>query len=184
MSMAAFRPRSEPPLIVVMGVSGSGKTSVGKRLAARLGLPFVEGDRFHPPGNIEKMSSGVPLDDDDRWPWLDLIGAELARARAAGDGLIVSCSALKKSYRDRLRRATGGPLQFVFLGASREVLRERLADRRDHFMPASLLDSQLATLEDPRGEADVIAVDIDATVDEIVEEALRSIEARDLRGVE
>ncbi|TIM33880.1 MAG: gluconokinase, partial [Mesorhizobium sp.] len=111
--MAASRPASEPGLIVVMGVSGCGKTSIGEGIAARLGIGFVEGDALHPIQNVEKMSAGVPLDDADRWPWLDLVGRALRTAQ--GDGLVVTCSALKKAYRDRLRQAAGGDLVFVFL---------------------------------------------------------------------
>ena len=175
MSMAASQPAFEASLIVVMGVSGCGKTSVGIDIAARLGFAFVEGDTLHPRGNVEKMSLGIPLSDDDRWPWLDLVGAALRQAREEGRGLVVSCSALKKSYRDRLRHAAGGPVFFVFLEGSRSVLQARMADRRGHFFPPALLDSQLAALENPAGEELVVTVDIDAPVDRIVDRALNGL---------
>lgn len=162
----------EPVAIVVMGVSGSGKTSVGERLAERLGCAFVEGDQLHPPANIEKMGKGIPLTDDDRWPWLDLIGHELTEARGRSESVVVSCSALKKTYRDRLRQASGGTLYFVFLTGDPKVLEERMGTRTGHFMPASLLQSQLATLESPEGEAGVVTVDIDTSLDDIVANAL------------
>jgi gluconokinase len=177
MSTAASQPASEASrLIVVMGVSGCGKTSVGEGLAARLGLPFIEGDVLHPNANVEKMAAGIPLQDEDRWPWLDRIGAALAEGAGKGEGLIVSCSALRQTYRDRLRAAAGGRLAFVFLYGSRELLEARMKARKGHFMPPSLLESQLATLEDPRGEEGVVAVDIATTLEEIVTAAASALE--------
>ncbi|WP_313531163.1 gluconokinase [Shinella sp.] len=164
--------------IVVMGVSGCGKTSVAEGLAATLSAAFIEGDSLHPATNVEKMSKGIPLDDADRWPWLDIIGRALSDALAQDKSIVVSCSALKKSYRDRLRAAAGGKLAFVFLKGSRELLLGRMTARRNHFMPASLLDSQLATLEDPSGEPGVIAVDIDAPIERIVAAALQGLAAQ------
>ena len=138
--------------IVVMGVSGTGKSSVGSLLAARLGCSLLEGDAFHPAENIDKMSRGIPLDDGDRWPWLDRIGAALGDA-AATDGIgIATCSALTRRYRDRLRGAAGRPIAFVHLTAGRATLEQRMRSRRGHFMPTSLLDSQLALLEPPRDD--------------------------------
>ncbi|MES0207198.1 gluconokinase [Mesorhizobium sp. LNHC209A00] len=177
MSTVASRPVFEPALIVVMGVSGCGKTEVGVEIAARLGIAFVEGDTLHPRGNVEKMSAGIPLADDDRWPWLDLVGAALRQAREEGRGLVVSCSALKKSYRDRLRHVAGGPLFFVFLEGSRSLLQARLAARRDHFFPPALLDSQFAALEYPGDEKLVVTVDIDATIDRIADATLQGLGA-------
>lgn len=170
--------RSIPSAICVMGVSGSGKTSIGEQLAARLGYAFLEGDRLHPPANVEKMSQGVALTDEDRWPWLDMIGAEIARCLDAGDGIVFSCSALKRAYRDRLRHAAAGRLAFVYLGGSRDLLRARMGARTGHFMPVTLLDSQLKTLEVPTGEPGVVAVDIDAPPGDIVERALAALTAR------
>ncbi|MHC1547983.1 gluconokinase [Phyllobacterium sp. K27] len=151
--------------IIVMGVSGSGKTSVGVAIAETLSLPFLEGDTLHPASNVEKMSSGIPLTDEDRWPWLDKIGAELAKAES---GLVVSCSALKMSYRERLREKANGALAFIFLDGSAEVLRSHMNQRTGHFMPVSMLDSQLSTLESPVGETLVFRQDVSQSVDEIV----------------
>ena len=132
------------PVLVVMGVSGSGKTTVGTALAAELGVPFVDADDLHPAENVARMAAGVPLTDDDRWPWLALVGERLAGADATG--LVVACSALKRSYRDAIRQKAP-EVRFVFLDAGRALLESRVRDRPGHFMPASLLDSQLAALE-------------------------------------
>ncbi|MBB3979201.1 gluconokinase [Rhizobium azooxidifex] len=164
--------------VVVMGVSGCGKTSVAEGLAAALGAGFLEGDQLHPQANIDKMSKGIPLTDADRWPWLDRIGAELHTVTGAGAPIVASCSALKRAYRDRLRAEAGGDLSFVFLRGSRELLIGRMQERKGHFMPASLLDSQLATLEDPSGEEGVVTVDIDAPLDEIVATSLERLRAQ------
>jgi gluconokinase len=120
------------------------------------------------------MSEGIPLTDDDRWPWLDLIGTEL-RKGSKGKGIVVSCSALKKIYRDRLRKATGGPLAFVYLDGSLELLSKRMGERKGHFMPLSLLQTQLATLEVPTGEPGVVTVNIDTTPEEITANALAGL---------
>jgi carbohydrate kinase (thermoresistant glucokinase family) len=153
-------PFSRP--VVVMGVSGSGKTTVGVALADALGLPFVDGDALHPEANVEKMAAGIPLDDADRAPWLDAVGRVLA-----AEPVVVACSALKRVYRDRLR-AAAPTLQLVFLDGSRELLAMRMVGRPDHFMPASLLDSQLATLERPGPDEHSMTVDVLAPVNEIV----------------
>lgn len=147
--------------IVVMGVSGCGKTTVGLALAERLGASFVEGDQLHPQANVAKMAAGIPLTDADRWPWLDAVGAALA-----GDAPVVaSCSALKRSYRDRLRTQAGTPLNFLHLAGDRAALAQRMAERPGHYMPVSLLDSQLATLEPPSAdEALTLAIDMPVSV--------------------
>lgn len=132
----------------MMGVSGSGKSTIGAALARALGITFVEGDEYHPAENVERMALGVPLTDDDRVPWLRSVGVRIREAKDAGTGLVVSCSALKRSYRDILR-AEVGELRFIFLQGQRAVIAERLGGRRGHFMPPSLLDSQFATLEEP-----------------------------------
>ena len=163
--------------IVVMGVSGCGKTSVAEGLAAGLSAPFIEGDSLHPAANVEKMSQGIPLTDEDRWPWLDTIGRAMAERLGDGRSVVVSCSALRKTYRDRLRRAAGGSLAFVFLKGSRDLLMARMAARRNHFMPVSLLDSQLSTLEDPSQESGVVTVDIDASIEAIVAAAREGLAA-------
>ena len=151
--------------LVVMGVSGTGKTTIGERLAQALQLPFLEGDSLHPKENIAKMSAGIPLQDEDRWPWLDLIGAQLA---AAENGLVVTCSALKRSYRDRLRAASGEALAFIFLDGTFALLETRLGQRKGHFMPASMLQSQFDTLQSPVGEPLVHREDVDQSVDAII----------------
>lgn len=160
--------------IVVMGVSGSGKSTVAEAVAEKLGIAFIEGDKLHPKSNVDKMSEGIPLTDEDRWPWLDLIGAEL-RKGSDGKGIVVSCSALKKIYRERLRKATGGPLAFVYLDGSLELLSRRMGERKGHFMPLSLLQTQLATLEVPTGEPGVVTVSIDTTPEEITVNALAGL---------
>lgn len=156
-----------------MGVSGSGKSLVGAKAAEALSIPFIEGDQLHPEKNVAKMSAGIPLEDADRWPWLDRIGAELARTTAASGSAIAACSALKKAYRYRLRDAVGPHLRFVFLAGSRELLEERMTARKHHFMPASLLDSQFATLESPTGEPGTLTVDVAGTPDDIVAHVVR-----------
>ena len=154
-------------LYVVMGVSGSGKTVIGAALARALGIDFVEGDEYHSAENVRLMASGIPLTDDDRAEWLRLLAARLSESKKAGTGLVLACSALKRSYRDILRADAGG-LRFVFLRGARGLVAERLAARRGHFMPPSLLDSQLATLEDPTAEEDVWVCEISQPPEEIV----------------
>ena len=155
------------PLIVVMGVSGSGKSTVGAALAQRLGVPFEDADDLHPAANIAKMSAGIPLDDDDRHPWLETIGEWLAAHD--GDGGVISCSALKRSYRDQLR-AHAARAVFVHLHGTREVIARRQASRPGHFMPASLLDSQFDTLEPLADDEAGVVIDVDQTVDAIVQQ--------------
>ncbi len=150
--------------IVVMGVAGSGKTTVGKRLAKRLGAEFIDGDDLHTAAARAKMGAGHALDDADRWPWLDRIAAALADP-AAPRGKVVACSALKRAYRDRLRAGVGTTLRFVYLEADPDLMRARVAGRRGHYMPASLVDSQFAALEPPIGEADVVTLAADADLD-------------------
>ena len=154
--------------VIVMGVSGCGKSSVGERLATLRGWTYIEGDALHPPENVAKMAGGTPLTDDDRWPWLDRIGQELASAAAKGEAIVVTCSSLKKIYRDRMRKAANGKLDFVFLQGSFEVLSARMAARKGHFMPPSLLESQLKTLESPVSEPGVVTVSVENTIDDIV----------------
>jgi gluconokinase len=155
-----------------MGVSASGKSLIGERIASGLRLVFIEGDRLHPPANVAKMSAGTPLTDEDRWPWLDKVAAELHAKTVENGGAIASCSALRRIYRDRLRSVAGENLRFVFLRGKRETLAGRLSERRHHFMPASLLDSQLATLEDPSAEEGVLTIDVEAAPDAIVARAI------------
>lgn len=151
-----------------MGVSGSGKSTVGALLAARLGLPFVEADDYHPPANVAKMAAGVPLDDADRRPWLISLSEVLAKAERAGTGAVLACSALKASYRALLFGALAARPHTVYLHGERDVLLRRLGARRGHFFPPALLDSQLATLEVPTG---ALRIDVAATLPEVVEAA-------------
>lgn len=173
--MTASSPATEARIgpVIVMGVSGAGKTAVGRALAAWLGLPFIEGDSLHPTANIEKMAAGIPLTDNDRWPWLDSIGRHLAEASERAGGAVATSSALKAAYRDRLRAYAKQKLRFVFLNGSRSVLEERMHHRTGHFMPPTLLDSQLRTLEPPIGEPGVLVIDIDQPLEKIVEDAYR-----------
>ncbi|GAA0405147.1 gluconokinase [Streptomyces luteireticuli] len=165
---------ASPHVVVVMGVAGTGKTTVGPLVADALGVPYAEGDDFHPPANIAKMSSGVPLDDADRAPWLDAIGA-WAHGRA-GRGGVVSCSALKRAYRDRLRAAAPG-LVFLHLTGSRELIAARMAARKGHFMTTRLLDSQFATLEPLEADEAGVAVDVAPAAAVIAERAVTGLRA-------
>jgi len=149
---------ASPRALAVMGVSGSGKTTVAELIAAKLGAEMLEGDSLHPPENVAKMRAGVPLDDADRWPWLDAIGKLLQAAKADARPVVVTCSALKRVYRQRLLAARPD-LIFVYLKGSRALFEARVRARKHEYMPASLLDSQLATLEEPRPGEPVIAVD-------------------------
>ena len=141
--------------VVIMGVSGCGKSSVGEGLSARLGIPYRDGDDLHPSANVEKMRTGIPLTDDDRWPWLDRVADTLAQQAP----VIVGCSALRRAYRDRLRAKAGGSVQFVHLSGSRDLIAARMAARTGHYMPPSLLDSQFAALEPP-GPDEALTIDI------------------------
>ena len=156
-------------ILVVMGVSGSGKTTVAEKLAQRLGCEFIEGDDFHPAENVAKMRSGTPLGDADRWPWLRRLNEELRKRKNA----VLACSALKQSYRDLLARDIPD-CRFVFLNPAIEVLRSRVAGRRHRYMPASLLESQRAALEPPRH---AIEVDVSGSAEESVEEIVRQLDA-------
>ncbi len=162
-------------LYVIMGVSGAGKSLIGSMLARALGVEFVEGDDLHPPDNVQRMAAGIPLTDDDRHGWLIAIATRLRDAKRAGIGLIVSCSALKRSYRDLLRSVGDEGLRFVYLAGSRALIAERLAQRRGHFMPPALLDSQLAVLEEPSPDERVWVCDIRGTPQAIIADLLRRV---------
>lgn len=151
-------------VVIVMGVSGSGKTTVGVALAAALGWRFLDADDLHPPANVVKMAGGVPLTDEDRWPWLERLHEALAAALERGEDVVVACSALKKTYR-RYLEVDAARTRWVYLHAPPEVLAQRLRHRPGHFMPPSLLASQLATLEPPEG---ALPVDVTPPVDEVV----------------
>ncbi|GHI08907.1 gluconate kinase [Streptomyces cellostaticus] len=163
-----------PHVVVVMGVAGTGKTTIGPLLAARLGVPYAEGDDFHPQASIDKMSAGIPLDDADRWPWLDAIG-HWAQGRA-GRGGVVSSSALKRSYRDRLRAVAPG-IVFVHLTGDRKLIEDRMSHRQGHFMPTALLDSQFATLQPLEPDEKGVAVDVGGSPQEITDRAVKALDA-------
>lgn len=165
---------SAPLAVVVMGVCGSGKTLVGDRLAQALGARFIEGDEFHPPANVERMAAGIALADADRKGWLEALADELARAQAGGRRAVLACSALKRRYRDVLRRGAPG-LHVLHLAGSREMLARRMATRQGHYMPASLLDSQLATLEVPGTDERAITLDAGASLESLVQSALAQL---------
>ncbi|WHM39501.1 gluconokinase [Streptomyces sp. BPTC-684] len=161
-----------PHVVVVMGVAGTGKTTIGPLVATALGVPYAEGDDFHPAANVAKMSAGVPLDDGDRWPWLDAIG-RWAHGRA-GLGGVVSSSALKRAYRDRLRAAAPG-LVFLHLTGDRELIEHRMGERKGHFMPTALLDSQFATLQPLEADEAGVAVDVAGTPEDITDRAVAAL---------
>ncbi len=156
---------------LLMGVCGCGKSTVGRRLAAARGVPYVEGDEFHPPQNVARMAAGIALTDADRQGWLEALRERLRQAHDAGTGLVLGCSALKRSYRDILREGAHG-LRLVHLHGGRELLAARVAARRDHYMPASLLDSQLATLQQPADDEDAIFCDVADAPEDIVSNIL------------
>ncbi|HZY16296.1 MAG TPA: gluconokinase [Ramlibacter sp.] len=166
---AGALPRPVPLHVVVMGVSGSGKSAVGAPLAQRLGLPLVEGDDFHPPGNIRKMQAGIPLTDADRADWLQQLGREL---RTRPQGAVLACSALKRAYRDTLRQAVP-QLRFLHLALTPQQALARVAGRSGHFYPPSLVASQFEALEDPAGEPGVWVADAMQPVAQLVEESTR-----------
>jgi gluconokinase len=160
-------PQNRARVVVVMGVSGSGKTTVGVELAKALGWRFQEGDALHPAANVEKMRHAIPLTDEDRWPWLDAIAAVIDGWRATGEHGVLACSALKRSYRDVIIGGRGD-VALVYLQGSKELIAARMAARHDHFMPVALLDSQFATLEEPGAEERPIVVSIDQSAADIV----------------
>jgi gluconokinase len=157
--------------LVVMGVAGTGKSTVARALAERLGWPFAEGDDLHPAANVAKMAAGIPLEDADRWPWLDAIAAWTTTQAAEGNSTIVTCSALRRTYRDRLRAGAADTV-FVHLVGSPGLLAERMGARKDHFMPASLLPSQLRTLEPLEADEPGFTVDVELPAAAIVDEVL------------
>lgn len=177
MSTAPSRPRFEPArIIIVMGVSSSGKSTVGKALGRRLHVPFLDGDGYHPPQNKEKMRAGIPLVDEDRWPWLETLAAALHDAAGEKGAAVGACSALKRSYRDFLTEKAGEPILFVFLEGSKETIAKRIAARQHEYMPASLLDSQFATLEVPAEDENVLAVSVEEPVEAIASRVVRELD--------
>jgi carbohydrate kinase (thermoresistant glucokinase family) len=158
-------------IIFLMGVSGSGKSTLGSRLADRLGIPFADGDDFHPEANVRKMSAGIPLEDTDRWPWLEAIN-RYARQESEKQGAVIACSALKESYRRRLSAGLEGPVYWFYLAGSFALIRDRLAARAGHFMPAGLLRSQFDTLEEPH---EAIRLDIAQSPETLLQDILNHL---------
>jgi gluconokinase len=170
--------------VIVMGVSGCGKSTLGALLAGALDCPFLEGDDFHDARAVAKMRAGQPLVDDDRWPWLDRLGAAIGEALTTQGRVVAACSALKRGYRERLREAISGPVDFFLLDASADELQRRLSQRSDHYMPVSLLTSQLATLELPHADEAIVTLDaglppeqLSALVQEQLDARIRTIGA-------
>jgi gluconokinase len=168
---------TEPVIAVVMGVSGSGKTTIAALLSAALGCQFQEGDDLHPPENVEKMHSGTPLTDADRLPWLRKIAEEIDGWRARGESGVLTCSALKRSYRDTIIGDRSN-VTLVYLRGSHDLIHRRMAARHEHFMPVALLDSQFAALQEPTPDENPITVDVGAPPTEIVDEIVRQLEER------
>ena len=159
-----------PRRLVVMGVTGCGKTTVGALLAGRLGARFLDGDDYHPEANVAKMASGQPLTDQDRWPWLDRLGQVMDQAVAEEGRVVLACSALRRAYRERLGDGSTDKPLFLHLSGAQKVIHDRMAARREHFMPVGLLDSQIATLEPIELDENGIVIDIAAPADELVTE--------------
>lgn len=175
MSMAELQPLyRNSRLFVVMGVAGSGKTTIGEGVAKQVGGIYVDGDDLHPKSNIQKMSKGEPLTDDDRWPWLKQVAITLS----ANQGMcFIGCSALKRDYRDFITKHAGEAVTFIYLDGSRELIAKRMSQREGHFMPTSLLDSQFETLEVPTSDENKLAVDISKTQKEVIEDICTHITA-------
>jgi carbohydrate kinase (thermoresistant glucokinase family) len=161
-------------IIVVMGVSSSGKTVTGAEIARRLHAPFLDGDDFHPPANKEKMRGGTPLTDEDRWPWLGNLATALHEAADRKGVAVGACSALKRAYRDYLIKTAGEPILFIYLEGTEELIAARIAKRVHEYMPPSLLKSQLATLEVPGADENAIAVPVTLSVDQIADRAVKA----------
>ena len=163
-----------PCALIVMGVSGSGKSTIAERLAERLAWSYEDGDRFHPASNVAKMSAGQPLADDDRWPWLMAIADEIDRICLAGRHAVIACSALKRTYRDVLVHGRSD-VRIVFLDGTQALIANRMAQRKGHFMPPGLLESQFETLERPGASENPVTVSIDASVDAVVDDIVRQL---------
>jgi gluconokinase len=173
--MSGVLPPLSPTAIIVMGVSGGGKSTVGRQLASRISAPFIEGDEFHPPSNIAKMRAGIPLENEDRWPWLDRIALAIEAACAENQHVVAACSALKRMYRDRLRERIPVRVLFICLEADNDVLSARMSSRPGHFMPPALLASQLATLERPDDSELALCVDSTLPIDELIARIARRL---------
>jgi gluconokinase len=163
-----------PCALIVMGVSGSGKTTIAEQLAQRLNWNFEDGDKFHPPGNVAKMSAGHALTDEDRWPWLRAIADEIDRSCCAGKRAVIACSALKRAYRDILVHGRDD-VRIIYLNGNQQLIANRLALRKGHFMPPGLLESQFKTLEPPASSENPVTVSIDASVESIVNDIISQL---------
>jgi gluconokinase len=163
-----------PCALIVMGVSGSGKSTIAVRLAERLSWTFEDGDRFHPASNVARMSAGQPLTDEDRWPWLQAIADEIDRVCQAGGHVVIACSALKRAYRHVLAHGRRD-VRIVFLRGTQFLIADRLARRKGHFMPPGLLESQFKTLEPPAADENPVTVSVDASVETIVGDIIRQL---------
>lgn len=166
--------------LILMGVSGSGKSTIAEALARRLGWTVEDGDSFHPSSNIAKMSKGIPLTDEDRWPWLRAIAAEIERKRARGENVIIACSALKRAYRDILVQGHRDT-RIAYLRGAKDLIADRLSARKGHFMPAGPLDSQFATLEEPGPDEHPLVVDINTSVDELADRIIALLDSNDIQ---
>ena len=166
--------RRMPCALIVMGVSGSGKSTIGEKLAQRLGWSYEDGDRFHPASNVAKMSAGQPLTDEDRWPWLQAITNEIDRVCKAGEHAVIACSALKRPYRDILVHGRQD-VRIIYLQGTQDLIASRLALRKGHFMPPGLLASQFGTLEPPDASENPVTVSIDGSVETIVDDIVRQL---------
>jgi gluconokinase len=163
-----------PCALILMGVSGSGKTTIGEKLAARMSWRYEDADTFHPPSNVAKMSAGQPLTDEDRWPWLKAIAAEIDRACTAGERLVIGCSALRRIYRDVLVHGRDD-VRFIYLDGTQALIADRIGQRKGHFMPPGLLTSQFQTLEPPTPDERAVIVSIDAQVEVIVDRIISQL---------
>ncbi|MEM7061230.1 MAG: gluconokinase [Pseudomonadota bacterium] len=166
-----------PVRLIVMGVTGCGKTTVGALLAGRFGAVFLDGDDYHPEANVAKMAGGTPLTDDDRWPWLDRLGEVVEDAVAREGRVVLACSALRRVYRDRLRAACAEPPLFVHLSGSRDLIHGRMAARREHYMPVALLDSQIRALEPIQNDEHAVVIQVDVPADQIVTRVLAHLQS-------
>jgi gluconokinase len=170
----ADKPGETPCALVIMGVSGSGKSTIADKLAKKLSWIYEDGDRFHPASNVAKMSAGHPLTDEDRWPWLQAIADEIDRVCKAGQHAVIACSALKRAYRDVLVHGRSD-VRVVFLNGTKDLVANRLAQRKGHFMPPGLLDSQFNTLEPPDAGENAVTASIDASVEAVVDDIMRQL---------
>ncbi|MEM1160639.1 MAG: gluconokinase [Pseudomonadota bacterium] len=170
---------AKPTRLIVMGVTGCGKSTIGAALAEALDAPFLDGDDYHPPANVAKMSAGQPLTDSDRWPWLDRLGEVLEETVENAGRAVMACSALRRAYRDRLSAACAAPPTFLHLSGSRDLIHRRLTVRSDHFMPPALLESQFSTLEPISPDESALVLPIDGQVAETVDNIIRQLRLSD-----